>query len=958
MRNNQLNYLAIIVIAAMCLMTSVSVAQKPSNQKLEITGIKALPFLLEKNSAEFQPILVKANYSGDSCLAVASIDGNEPFKMHLKKGENTIEIPVKAVATEQNIALKIESKGLPAYQTKVILRPVKKLVCYLLNHSHTDIGYTEIQTAIEDKQVQNLVKGMEIAKRTAQYPAGSRFVWNVEVGWAADLYLKRMNETQKKEFLDAVTRGEVALNGMYLNVLTGLCRPEELSRLFKFSTELAKKSKVPITAAMTSDIPGQTWGTVTAMSQAGIKYFSTAPNYFDRIGDILVKWENKPFYWVSPSGNEKVLVWVPLKGYALSHMIKKLSPEFVDKFANQLDSTNYPYEIAYLRWSGHGDNAEPDPEIPEFVKGWNSKYTYPKFIISSTSEAFETFENKFGTQLERVKGDWTPYWEDGAGSSALETGMNRASSDRLSQAEALWAMKDPSSYPVAEFEEAWKKVLLYSEHTWGAWCSFTDPENKMTKEQWDIKQSYALDADKQSHKLLNNALFLCDKANLITTIDVYNTSSWPRTEVVLVPVSLSNAGDHVMNSDKKPVSSQRLSTGELAILVKSLPPYSTKRFMISKGKAYSEGIVKIQSTTIDNGLVSVRIDPQTGAIAELKSVATKNINFVNTSSGYGLNDYAFLESDKINDIQRINKVQISVKEKGPLVASLLIESEAPACYKLVREVRLMAGQEQVELVNILDKKRAQINPKPGDWKFAQTGGKESVNFAFPFQVPNGIVKLEVPYGVMQPEKDQIPSACKNWLTANRWADVSNQENGVALITLDAPLFEVGGITAVMLGSQTNPDIWRKHIEPTQTLFSWALNNHWGTNYRAYQEGLITFRYALWPHKQFSASENSQYAIGLSQPLLVKQASENTPATSGIYPDQSQVIVTAFKPCDNGKGRMLTLYNSSESTVKTNLVSENKPIQHIWLSNSGENKTEEINSNIEIPAWGVVMIRVE
>jgi len=958
MKNKRINYLAIVVIAAMCLMTSVSVAQKPSNQKLEITGIKALPFLLEKNSAEFQPILVKANYSGDSCLAVAYIDGNEPFTLHLKKGENSIEIPVKAVATEQNIALKIESKGLPAYQTKVILRPVKKLVCYLLNHSHTDIGYTEIQTAIEDKQVQNLVKGMEIAKRTAQYPVGSRFVWNVEVGWAADLYLKRMNETQKKEFLDAVTRGEVALNGMYLNVLTGLCRPEELSRLFKFSTELAKKCKVPITAAMTSDIPGQTWGTVTAMSQAGIKYFSTAPNYFDRIGDILVKWENKPFYWVSPSGNEKVLVWVPLKGYALSHMIGKLSPEFVEKFANQLDSTNYPYEIAHLRWSGHGDNAEPDPAIPEFVKDWNSKYTYPKFIISSTSEAFEAFENKFGSQLQSVKGDWTPYWEDGAGSSALETGMNRASSDRLSQAEALWAMKDQSSYPVGEFEEAWKKVLLYSEHTWGAWCSLTDPENKMTKEQWDIKQSYALDADKQSHLLLDKALVLNDKTSLITTIDVYNTSSWPRTEVVLIPISLSTTGDRVMNSDKKPVPSQRLSTGELAILVKSLPPYSTKRFVISKGKAFTEGIVKIQGTTIDNGLVSLRIDPQTGAIAELKSVATKNINFVNTSSGYGLNDYAFLESDKINDIQRIKKVQISVKEKGPLVASFLIESEAPACYKLVREVRLMAGQEQVELLNILDKKRAQINPKPGDWKFAQTGGKESVNFAFPFQVPNGIVKLDVPYGVMQPEKDQIPSACKNWLTANRWADVSNQENGVALITLDAPLFEVGGITAVMLGSQTNPDIWRKHIEPTQTLFSWALNNHWGTNYRAYQEGLITFRYALWPHKQFSASENSQYAIGLSQPLLVKQATENTPVTSGIYPDQSQVIVTAFKPCDNGKGRLLTLFNSSESPVKTNLVSEKKPIQHIWLTNSGENKTEEINSNIEIPAWGVVMIRVE
>jgi hypothetical protein len=954
----KLSYHTISLMLAIWLAIPVSFAQQPSGNNLEIAGIKALPFLFEKNGAEFQPILVKAKLLTDSCDAVAYIEGNESFTLHLKKGENNLQIPVKAVVSPKNISLKIESKGMPTYHATIKINPVKKLVCYILPHSHTDIGYTEIQTAIEDKQVQNLVKGMEIAKRTAQYPKGSRFIWNVEVGWAADLYLNRMNESQKKEFTDAVTRGEIALNGMYLNVLTGLCRPEELSRLFKFSTEIAKKCKVSITAAMTSDIPGQTWGTVTAMSQAGIKYFSTAPNYFDRIGDILVKWENKPFYWVSPSGKEKILVWVPLKGYALSHTIGKLSPEFVEKFTNQLDSTNYPYEIAHLRWSGHGDNAEPDPEICEFIKSWNIKYTYPKFIISSTSEAFEAFEKKSGSQLQHIKGDWTPYWEDGAGSSALETGINRASSDRLSQAEALWAMKNPQNYPVDEFEEAWKKVLLYSEHTWGAWCSVTDPENKMTKEQWAIKQSYALDADKQSRLLLNKALMLNDKNNSKSAIDIYNTNSWNRSEVVLIPADLTKTGDLVTDTDKNPILSQRLSTGELAVLIKSLPPYSVRRLYISAGKAYSGEAIKIQGTTLNNGLVSLSIDPKTGAIATLKSVANSNLNFVNASTGFGLNDYAFLDSDKVNDIRKIDKVTITIKENGSLVSSLLIESEAPGCNKLTREVRLLAGQEHVELINIVDKKRAVINPNPGDWKFAQTGGKESVNFAFPFQVAGGVIQMDVPYGVMQPEKDQIPSACKNWLTVNRWADVSNDKYGIALITLDAPLFEVGGITAVMLGSQTNPEIWRKHIEPTQLLFSWAINNHWGTNYRAYQEGLITFRYALWPHRQFKAYENSQYAIGLSQPLPVKLASDETPVVSGIYPDQPQVIVTAFKPCDNGKGSMLTLFNSSPVTIKTRLISGKNSAQQIWKSNSGEDKILKISNNIQFAPWDVIIIRVE
>ena len=939
-------------------MTTVLMAQQPSGSGLEITGIKALPFLLEKNKAEFQPILVKANLSTDSCTAIVYVDGNEPFTLVFKKGADSLEIPVKAVSELKITGLTIESKGMAPYPTQITLKPVKKLVCYILPHSHTDIGYTEIQTAVQDKQIQNLVKGMEIAKKTSQYPRGSRFVWNVEVAWAADMYLMRMNVAQQKDFLEAVSLGEVALNGMYLNELTGLCRPEELSRLFKFSTELAKKTRVPITAAMTSDVPGQTWGTVTAMAQAGIRYFSTAPNYFDRIGDILAQWENKPFYWVSPSGQEKVLVWVPFKGYALSHTIGKLSPEFVDKFASQLDTANYPYDIAYLRWSGHGDNAEPDPAICEFIKSWNSKYTFPRFIISSTSEAFAAFEHKFGDQLPRVKGDWTPYWEDGAGSSALETGMSRANSDRLSQAEAVWAMKNPRNYPAPEFEEAWKKVLLYSEHTWGAWCSITDPENKMTKEQWTIKQAYVLDADLKSNKLLEKGLKLNEKKGSGSAIAIYNTNSWNRSEVVLIPDSLSKAGDYISDLENRPVPSQRLSTGELAVLVKFLPPYSVRQLFITSGKPSSEGSIKIQDDQIDNGLVSIIIDSKTGSIASLKSKENKEVNFVNGSSGYGLNDYLFLESDKINDIKKISQVKITVKENGPVVGSLLIESDAPGCNKLTREVRLLAGQEYVELINILDKKRAEINPKPGDWKFAQKGGKESVNFAFPFMVKNGVVKLDVPYGVIQPEKDQIPSACKNWLTAGRWADVSNDDTGIELVTIDAPLFEVGGITAVMLGSQTNPAIWRKHIDPTQTLFSWAINNHWGTNYRAYQEGLITFRYALWPHKKFKAYENSKYAIGLSQPLLVKKALVDIPVLSGFHPDQPQVLVTTFKPCDDGKGWMVTLFNSSPESVKTKLISNKEQVQHVWKSNSGEEKMAEISVNLELPAWGVSMIRIK
>ena len=127
-----------------------------------------------------------------------------------------------------------------------------------------------------------------------------------------------------------------------------------------------------------------------------------------------------------------------------------------------------PYDITHLRWNVHGDNGSPDAKVAEVVRNWNARYAWPRLIISTTTEAFRAFERRYGDKLPEYSGDYTPYWEDGAASSARETAMNRASAERLLQAETLWAMHKPGPFPAAAFQEAWRNVLLYSEHTWGA----------------------------------------------------------------------------------------------------------------------------------------------------------------------------------------------------------------------------------------------------------------------------------------------------------------------------------------------------------------------------------------------------------------------------------------------------------------------------------------------------------
>jgi len=52
--------------------------------------------------------------------------------------------------------------------------------------AHTDIGYTDLQSTVEEKQVNNLKEDIALARKTATYPEGSRFIWNVEVLWAVE----------------------------------------------------------------------------------------------------------------------------------------------------------------------------------------------------------------------------------------------------------------------------------------------------------------------------------------------------------------------------------------------------------------------------------------------------------------------------------------------------------------------------------------------------------------------------------------------------------------------------------------------------------------------------------------------------------------------------------------------------------------------------------------------------
>jgi alpha-mannosidase len=521
----------------------------------------------------------------------------------------------------------------------------------------------------------------------------------------------------------------------------------------------------------------------------------------------------------------------------------------------------------------------------------------------------------------------------------------------------LFALCRPREYKAEAFNDAWRDVLLFSEHTWGAAGSVTQPEATMTVNQWDVKRAFALEAEQKSRELFAGAKASSDAVR--GQVHVVNTSSWPRGGIVLFPRELSTAGDRVVDASGRSLASQRLSTDELAVLIPEIPALSTAQFKVTKGSPALPAIpVTYRSGEIRNGHLRARIDETSGDMVELAASGSDG-NLIDSRGGWTLNQFVLLQEDDVQHLGKSGAATLTVEETGPLIIILRVESSAPLCESLVRRVRLAADQDFIELQNTVDKRRAGYAATTDD-KGRYPVLKESIQFAFPFAVENGQLTVDVPFAQVRPELDQLPGSCKNWMPVGRWVDVSNADRGITWATLDAPLIEVGGITATKLNSQTDPEVWLRHLDPTQTFFSWVMNNHWGTNYRAWQEGPVTFRYALRPHKGADFARATQFATGLSQPLVVMAATHVSPSVESLlHVEPASILVEELKPSADGNGWIARLFNASGQPADVTLRwSSQSGVNQMARSNLAEDALDACRNRFALGASELIIIRAE
>jgi alpha-mannosidase len=291
------------------------------------------------------------------------------------------------------------------------------------------------------------------------------------------------------------------------------------------------------------------------------------------------------------------------------------------------------------------------------------------------------------------------------------------------------------------------------------------------------------------------------------------------------------------------------------------------------------------------------------------------------------------------------EVRILVKENGPLLASLVAESKAEGCNWLKREVRLVAGQPQVEIINTLD-------------KLAITA-KEGIHFGFAFDIPDPRMRADIPWGIMEVEKDQFPEGNRNWICFQRWLDIANGDRGVVWTSPEAPTFQVGGMTANILGGAHNSPEWIRTLQPSGTVYSWALNNHWHGNFPLFQEGVLTFTYQILPRATgYDSSLSNRFGMEQARPLVAAPVKAGFATATPVAVDNPAVVVSSLRQSRDGKALVLCLRSVSDKAETANLTFPTTLPKSLHLCLADQAPAEKTTPAIALPPHGVVTVRME
>lgn len=896
------------------------------------TGVtlNAFPAILKKNNQHLQLVEAGIFYFGKDSEAEIFEGNRLVADTHLKFGYNTVNIGLNQVKKPTPVKLKVRAGDFSVTNT-VILNPVRKWTIDLIQHTHTDIGYTRSQTEILAEHLRYIDYALDYCDATDNYPDDAKFRWTCEASWPVDEYLKTRPPEQIKRLLERIKEGRIEVTGMYFNfdeIPDEQILASSLSALGRI-----REKGIPVSLAMQDDVNGIGWCMNDYFNLMGIRYLNMGTH-----GHRALICFDKPtmFWWESPSG-KRVLTF-RAEHYMTGNTVLEIQSGDLDKFRynlftylNNLEGLGYPYDEMAVQMSGYlTDNAPPSTIASDMIRKWDEVFEWPKLNTSTAETFFSRMEKDHGKEFPVIRGAWPDWWTDGFGASARETSVTRKASASFMANSAALSMASVAGIRIPE--ESFAKtelindaLLFYTEHTTGYSESVREPFSQPTMEQRALKESYAWEANRRTASLGEDAmgllqgLFAREKE---PSLVVFNTLNWKRSGLVtvyidhqIVPIG-SAAG--VFDMDGKRLPAQALSDRSdgtyWAVWVSDIPAFGYRKFIVRPLKENNIAVSRDRAGELENNWYRITPDYSKGTISSLFD-KDLSLELADHKSKYGIAEFILeqlgnrsqMESRKLDDYKRspLDTVWFDSVTKGPVFNSIKFygESEtaiAPRGYSF--EIRLYNTEKRIEFVCSVIKK--------------SITSPESFYIAFPFSLENGKHFTEVQGGIIETGKDQIRGSSNDWYTVQNFTTVRNQDAQLVIGCGEMPLMQFGAI---------NTGRYKAGAMPEGTnLFSWPMNNYWVTNFNADQRGGHTWSYYFTSSVDVSNSFATRFGWGSRVPFPARilpgeGTGDNKKEGSFIEGWPANVILISATPTANGNDILIHLRETDGKSTGLELV---------------------------------------
>ena len=955
------------MVAFLLLPGFISNAQKTTGPQPEF---KNAPVRFKEHGQTFQQVIL--NCSADQAgTVVVSEGGRELLKSELKKGKNSMMVTIPVVEREKKMTFSTSINGGKAIQTAFIVKPPKKWEIYLVQHAHTDIGYTRPQSEILAEHQRYIDYALDYCDKTDNLPDQAKFRWTCESAWVVKEYLKTRPATQIERLKKRIAEGRIEVTGMFCNMAE--TSDENLMTDFLRPLQAIRETGIPVKVVMQDDVNGIAWCMPDFFKNTGVKYLNMGIN---QTRSILPFDLPTLFWWKAPSG-EKLLAFRAdhyMTGNFFGMESKAIKPEKMLGHLADLDAKNYPFDKIAIQFSGYfTDNAPPSTAACQLVKEWNDKYDFPKLKLTVVSEFFEYVEKNYANKLPVYQKAWLDWWTDGAGSSSRETAEVRKTQNLKQVDEGLFAMTALNGGALnpglqAESDHIAENAIFYDEHTFGADESIDHPNSENTARQWLQKGAYAWEALKMQTLLHEEALaryqpFL-KKADF-PVIHVINSLGWKRSGTVrlfvdfeVLPILKAVKIIDIATGAEVPAQmlSKRAEGAWWELDVKDIPALGVKTLKIEVSEADPAKPLEATLTeALQNQFYKLVIDKKTGAISSLFDKEL-NVELADAQNPWKIGQAIHETLPKRDKYElshtTVSGVTVDKGTNGQVWESIKIAAELAGTDKgtdkspkgLEMEIRLYKNVKKVELKYTAHK---QIVTDP-----------EATYVAFPFAFPDSRIVFETIGGTLT-QGEQLPGSSSDWNVAQNFVAVRGKTGQIVITSNEIPLWQF---------SDFNLGKFERYPKPGKTtLYSWVMNNYWFTNFRAYQEGGFSWSYQITSSKDTTNTFATKFGYGERNvfptrtfPAGKPELKESVSESLKIAGDGNVMLVNS-RPAFNGRDAVLLHFRELDGRESTIMLSGNiagRQVKAFHLVNVLGETVANCNATLHFSPYEVKFVELE